>query len=51
MPEQTANKKIAEKTEVTLPEASMETPVSTDHRPVELEFDEADAVFGKRTRV
>ena len=49
MPEKVANQELKEKAIQT--EVLPETPALPKIRPVELEFDEADALFGKRTSV
>ncbi len=46
MPEKVPNKDIAEKTR---PDVLPEPPAIPKPQPVELEFDEADALFRKRT--
>jgi hypothetical protein len=49
MPEKAPNKEIDEKT--TRPEVLPTPPAIPKPKPVELEFDEADALFHKRTDV
>lgn len=51
MPKKIDNQTAEEKTEAARPEAIARTSTTPKHESAELEFDEADALFRKRTGV